>query len=311
MLWLILVIFIAVASSFSTYLDNYITDVHFKGRKPQAQKLFALPIYVITCIIIALIFPLQELPLHAIAILIGVGAINALSNILYYKALIDENSTGATIFSQLEPLLYLVLGWTLLGQHITGTEVVAFMLILLAPLIIIFSANKRSKKLEIRAITLLAIFSALQVTANIIFIKFSGLDDITVNSDVNIFATAFFFTVLGNLIADSILAVTLKSWRTRFWNVVKKAKYKYLIPAAINEIIFAPVQFAYRFALIIAPVAIVSVTANALILIVTFAMGIILSIIWPIFGREKLKKRIILAHLAAIVLTIVGILLLG
>jgi len=311
MLWLILVIFVAIASSFSTYLDNYITDVHFKGRKPQAQKLFFIPTSLLTCILIALIFPLQEFPLHATLILIGVGAVNALSNILYYKALVAENSTGVTIFSQLEPLLYLTLGWIFLGQHITGTEALAFMLILLAPLVIIFSASKRTQKLEIRAVTLLATFSALQVAAAIIFVKFAGLDLVAADTNINIFATAFFFITLGSLITDLLLAVALKSWRTRFWHVVKKSKHRYLIPAIVNEILFTPAYFAQRFALIIAPVALVSVTTSALSLIFTFVMGVVLSLIWPAFGREKLKQRTILAHLAAIALIVAGIIILG
>jgi drug/metabolite transporter (DMT)-like permease len=263
------------------------------------------------CILIALIFPLQELPLQTIIILIGVGIVNSLASIFYYKALVAEDATGATIFTQLEPLLYLILGWTILGEHIAPTEILAFILILLAPLIIIFTANKRSQKLEIRAITLLAICTTMQVVANIVFIKFSGLEDIAINNnEFNIFATAIFFTMIGNLITDTSLALIFKSWRTRFWNVVKKAKHRYVIPALINEIIYAPVDLVYRFALIIAPVAIVSVATGALSLIITFALGIILSILWPTFGREKLKKRIILAHLLATVLAVMGIIIL-
>ena len=63
-------------------------------------------------------------------------------------------------------------------------------------------------------------------------------------------------------------------------------------------------------ALTLGPVAIVSVVANASMMILTFVLGIILTIIWPNFGREKLKKRRVLAHLVATVLAVIGIIML-
>jgi len=310
MLWLILVVCVAIAESLSSFIDNYITDVCFKGRKSQAQELFGVPACLIICIITAIIFPLQVVPLQVAGILILTGILNSLSFLFYYKALSDENATGAVIFLQLSPVLYFILGWFLLGEHISSTEIVAGVFILLAPLVVILSANKRSKKMEMRAATFLIMFSIIQVVANIIFVKFSGLDEIALNNEIGLFATAFFLAMFGRFISDFALVCIFKSWRAKFWRVAKQFKHKLFIPMAINEIMYAAVEFALRFALIIAPVAIVSVTANALELTITFILGIILSILWPVFGREKLKKRNILSHLAAILLAMIGIILL-
>jgi len=310
MLWLVLVVCVAVGASLGGFIDNYVTDVCFKGKKSQAQELFGVPACLAICITIAVIFPLQVVPLQVAGILIFVGVLNSLSFLIYYKALSAENTTGAAIFIQLSPVLYFLFGWFLLGEHISPIEIIAGFFILMAPLVVILSTSKRSKKMEIRAGILLILYSTIQVIANIIFVKFSGLDEITLNSEINLFATAFFLTMLGRFLSDFVLVCIFKSWRAKFRRVAKQFKHKLIIPMAINEVMYAGVEFALRFALVIAPVAIVSVTANAFELIVTFVLGIILSIIWPVFGREKLKKRNILAHLAAILLATVGIILL-
>ena len=67
---------------------------------------------------------------------------------------------------------------------------------------------------------------------------------------------------------------------------------------------------AHKDTLVIGTAAIVSVTANSSQLILTFVMGIILTHLWPKFGREKLNKHIVRAHLIATVLAVIGIVIL-
>jgi hypothetical protein len=38
-------------------------------------------------------------------------------------------------------------------------------------------------------------------------------------------------------------------------------------------------------------------------------MGLLLTLIWPKFGREKLQKKVILVHFIATILVVIGIVL--
>ena len=69
-------------------------------------------------------------------------------------------------------------------------------------------------------------------------------------------------------------------------------------------------EFASRWSLILGVAALASVVANVAELILTFVLGLVLSAIWPKFGREKLNRHIIIAHLLAVVLCITGIIIL-
>ena len=306
MLWIFLSILVAITMSISVFIDNYVTDVCFKGRLPQAQKFFGVPAYLLTCIITALIFPIASVEIHNALILIAAGVLSSIGSIWYYKALTTEDSTGATIFLQLAPVIYLVVGWTLLQQHISPLQILAFCLILSAPLVVIFATPKRSKKLRLRAALLIFLYLLFAVSSNLIFV---GLSSDGQSGAVTHFPTAFFYVILGKFLTDLTLMIIFRSWRKRLKLAIKTSKHKLVLPMALNEIFFIMTEIAYRLALIIAPVALVSVLTNSLQLIITFLLGIILTLIWPIFGRERLRPRIIVAHSIAIILAIAGIIL--
>jgi hypothetical protein len=69
-------------------------------------------------------------------------------------------------------------------------------------------------------------------------------------------------------------------------------------------------DFTYRAALFMAPsVAVASAASDSSTPIVIFFMGILLTLIWPEFGREKLNRKSIIVHLIATILVVVGIVL--
>lgn len=301
MLWLILAILVALAWSFGAFIDNYNTDVNFKGKLPQGQKVFGAIAYTLTAIIIAIFWPILPMEITPILLLILSGAISAIASIPYYNALKSENATGATIFIQLAPVLYLVAGWLFLGQEIKPLEIVAFLVVLAAPILVIASTGKRQKRLEFWAAGLLMIYLLFSVGSNVLFLEVMDGGD---------FVTAFFWFMVGKALADVVLVAAFKKWRKRFFAVLKARKGKFMTALVVNQGVYTFAEVAYRMALTLGPVAIVSVVANASMMIITFILGIILTLIWPNFGREKLKKRTVLAHLGATILAVIGIIML-
>ena len=287
------------------FIDNYASDVYFKGNGAVSQKLFYGYAYLLLSSVILVFtgFNIFVTSWSVIAIVILSGILASVAGIPYYKALEIEDSTNLGIFIQLAPILYLVLGWIFLGETITPTQFIAFFVILAAPLLIILTTRKRSRKVKLRAVFYAFLFVLIAVISNLIFVKAS-------TPDLN-FASSIALLFIGKGIANLVIVYMRPKWRKRFRNVLKSSHRKVLRPLIINSCIGAIKDFAYRGALIAAPaVALASAASDSAEPIVIFFMGLVLTIIWPKFGREKLNRKTVLVHLIATVLVVAGIVLL-
>ena len=302
--WLIFVLITVLFESFRIFLDNYLSDYYFKGRHSVSQKYF----YGIAFVIFALILiPFAGIDfsvglISTIMIFIIAGIINSFAGIPYYKVLELDDSANLGIFIQLSPVLYLILGWLFLGETISPTQLVAFFIILSAPLLILFTTRKRSRKIKIKAIFYAFLYVLLAVISNLIFVKESS-QDIT-------FAGAMAFLFLGKGLGNLLIMAARPKWRRRFRDVMQSSHKKVLRPLFGSLTLSLVKDFTYRAALILAPsVALASATSDSSEPIFIFFMGVVLTIIWPNFGREKLQRKSIIVHLIATVLVVIGIIL--
>lgn len=298
-------LYIAIAVSIGAcriFINNYITDYYFKGRDANAQKNFYwLPfiIFGIVCICISGI-DFVNVPFYTYAFFILAGASTAIAGIFYFKALELSDSTDFGIFSQLSPVFYLILGWIFLGQKITSTQLIAFIIIISAPILIVLTTKKRSRHLRIKAILYTLLDIAISATATSIFVK---LD----TGDVN-FPTEIGLTLLGNGIGNAIIVFLNPKWRKRYRFVLKSSHHKVLFPLICDATLEVIQKFARNYALVIASsIALTSAIIDSTKPIVIFFMGILFSILWPNFGREKMNRKTIIVHLIATILVVIGI----
>ena len=177
-------------------------------------------------------------------------------------------------------------------------------MILCGPFLVIATTRKRSRKLKIKAAIQASLYVIISVVANLIFVRASDVTEMSFIQDM-------IFVFLGKGIGNIIICGFKPTWIQRFNTVVKKTKGKMLRPLIINAIIGVTKDFTYRAALTLAPaVAIASVATDSASPIVVFFLGILFTIIWPAFGREKLDKKSVLVHLIATVLVVAGIIIL-
>ena len=103
----------------------------------------------------------------------------------------------------------------------------------------------------------------------------------------------------------------MPKWHKRYRAVAQRSHQKVLRPLCFSFAFCVTKDFTQYSAPILAPsVAIASVVADSSKPIVIFIMGLILTALWPKFGREKLTRRSIAIHLIATILIVVGIILL-
>ena len=305
MTWLLYIAITLIVDSLRIFIDNYVSDVYFKGRNAVSQKLFyGYSISVASILILALTgFDFSAFTLNLFFALILAGVISSISGIFYLKALELDNATNLGIFIQLAPVLYLILGWLFLGETISPIQFIAFLIIISASALIIATAHKRSRQIRIKAAIFSFIYVLIAVISNLIFVK--------ANTTGASFITTTAFLLLIKSLTNLVLVYSIPKWHHRYYTVVKQSKGKIFRPMLANTVIGTVKEFVYRAALVTAPtVALASAVSDSSGPIVIFFMGIILTIIWPKFGREKLQKRTVIIHLIAIVLVVTGVVLL-
>ncbi|MCQ2571233.1 MAG: DMT family transporter [Candidatus Saccharibacteria bacterium] len=300
MLWLILCITAALIWSVGAFIDNYITDVIFKGKTPQGMKALNGPFYLIIATIVGIICKIQFPEVSQIVLLLISGALSSVSSLAYYQALKNEEATGAAIFYQLQPVLFLIIDFILFGETISLRQIIGFAVILLAPVLVVFARKRaKSRRMALNAAALLVLYVIIATVSA----------EIAVRSTSNVdYKAVFVIYLIGRGISDCLLGLIPK-FRKRHKYIMKHNKKTYIGVVAINQCLSAAADFIYRYGLVIGVAALGSAVTNAAELILTFILGIILSIIWPNFGREKLHKHLIIAHAVAIVLCVVGIII--
>lgn len=302
MTWIFLSLFAALGYSICAFIDNYQTDVVFSKKIPQSQKIVNGISYIILAIAIFIFARPAAIENWQIGLLILSGAIASLSSIPYYLGLKNEEATGAAIYYQLIPLIYLLVGWLVFREPIELRQIIGFIVVIIAPILIIFSRKRpRSRRKEFVS-ALFFILYAITAAA-------SGLLSTKIGENIP-FSTVFFYFLLGRGVSDLALYACHKSWQQRM-KFIWRRKRKIFLPAIItNQLITAAAEAANRYALILGVAALSSVITNAAELILTFILGIVLSIIWPKFGREKLTRHVVIAHLLAVILCVIGIIIL-
>jgi len=302
--WIAFVILAVLFDSLRIFVDNYSTDVYFKGKGSASQKLFYGSFYMIAALAILAItnFNVSTVPFEILIPLVISGFFSSIAGISYFRALEIDNSTNLGIFIQLAPILYLVYGWFFLGERFSPIQLVAFGLILSASLMVVLTARKKSRKIRLRAFFCSMLAVLLNFVSNILFISADdGSFDFVKQISIILFAKGFM---------DVLVVYCNPRWHKRFRTVAISSRFKVFRPLISNCIFGMAKEFTYRGALATAPaIAIASVSSDSAEPIAIFFLGLILTLVWPKFGRESLNKKVVLVHLAATLLVVVGIVL--
>lgn len=300
--WLILVLITVIFDSSRIFIDNYISDCYFKGKGAVSQKLFYGYAFIVLAAILMLATGVDFSNFTPIVLFLLSGIMHSFAGIPYYRALELDDSTNLGIFIQLAPVIYLIMGWLFLGESFSVLQLVAFAVILSGPLLIIMTTRKRSRKVKIKAVFCAFLYVLIAVSANILFVKENN------NAENISFFTEMAFVFLGKGIGNLIIMYSMPKWRRRFLSVVKNSHKKVFRPLFSSCILGVTKDFTYRAALFLAPsVALASAASDSTTPIIIFFMGIVLTLIWPRFGREKLNRKSVLVHLIATVLVVIGI----
>ncbi|MDR0979603.1 MAG: DMT family transporter [Candidatus Nomurabacteria bacterium] len=294
----------AFCYAISAFIDNYLIDTQVKKLHVKCMTPIYIVLELLACAVILLVSRGSVLAVTASDVLIffGAAALNSVASVPYYMALKKSETTEVSLLSQTAPIMSLVLAWALLGETIGASQLVAFFLIIGSAVFLILRSGSKHMRIKLVAGGYILLTCALWVFSDIVFV---------LQARESAFMTSFFWLLLGGVAANMVQMAVMKNWRQDFKKFFARNRTRKVAIITVNEVIWGIAEASWRFGVVMLPVAIVSVVGNVSQLIITFVLGLILSSVFPRFGREKLTKKVVVNHALATVAIGVALVILG
>ena len=215
--------------------------------------------------------------------------------IAYYKAVEHDDISNIVILFQLEPVMILLFSFVFLGEVLTKSHLIGFVVILAAGLLV--SYKKIEGKFKLGKVFYLMVISGVLISASYLSIKYLY--------NTTTFWNAFLWSRLANMCAMLVLLVP--SIRKECVSTFKRISIKVKGLLGFKMIIDFTSFFVLGFALQTAPISLVNVIGTSVIPLVVFFLGLFSSIYFPSIVREQIDLKSIMAKITAIALVVFGI----
>jgi drug/metabolite transporter (DMT)-like permease len=299
MTWFFIALLTPLAHSIANFIDKIILSKYFKN-----YSLFVFLIYSAATSIVVLPvffllgkFNILEIPFFEILILIAGGFCLAIALFFYLFALYREDTSVIVPFFQLVPVFSFIIGYFILGESITVTQVVGSLIIILGGLTLSFEIEA-NRKIIFRhyVVAAMVVSSILSALSGILF-KLIALNN---NFWISNFWESVGFALLG------ILFFLFKPRdRANFLSSLKTHKHKVVGVVLLSEIITLFGNVTLNYAFLLAPVVLVRIVEGYQPIFVLI-LGIIITKKAPMFLQEKITSRHLVQKTLAIVIVCLG-----
>jgi drug/metabolite transporter (DMT)-like permease len=300
MSWLVFALCGPVLWAISVHLDKYLVERYFKDADVIVLLIFTALMGVVLMPIIAFFQPdLFAGGLLSVVLMTLSGVFYMTGITFYLRALQGHEASMVAPFFQSSPLFGYVLAYLVLGETLTGRQLLGGALIIVGVLSVSISGGaKRSGHARFRwqlaALMLCAGF--VLALSTLIFKAFALKDEFWV--------TAFWMFAGEALFGAAFLCIG--RYRRQFIHLCKTNGGALLAINASNELINLGGGLANRYALLFAPLALVQALGSTTTLFV-FVIGVLLTLFFPKVAREDLSARQFLSKGAAALLVAAGV----
>jgi len=300
-MWLLYAFSGPIAWAASIHIDKYILGKYFKHGSVAVSMVFTAIIGLLMLPFIAAFVPgIFSLDPTEIAIMIVSGLLYMGGLLFYLFALQGEEASVVAMLTPVGPILAYGLAFLFLGEKLTGMQALGGLLVVGGA----FLASLRlgSGKIRFRTKTTLWMTAAIVCLAfsSVIFKFFAVTES---------FWPATFWTYVGEaLFGVGILAI--RSERKIFTKLIRTNLRAVLGINAVNELINLGGSLGARYALVLAPLALVQAVTSTTPLF-AFFFALLITFFWPKLGKENLSRNILLQKGLAAALVFAGIWLAG
>jgi len=298
MSWLVFALSGPILWAISTHLDKYLVEKYFKDSNVAVMLVFTALTGALTLPFIAwhdpaaLALPAASATLIAFSGLLYMGAM-----LFYLRALQSEEASVIAPFYQASPLFGYVLAYAVLGETLTGVQMIGGILVVTGTLLVSWRSGAQQGFKARTTALMLACALALAVSS-LIFKAFSLRDE---------FWPTTFWMFAGQALFG-VLLLAIGPFRRQFVNLLRSNLGALLTVNAVNELVNLGGSLGMRYALTLAPLSLVQAVGSTTSLFV-FGFGVALSLLWPSFGRESVSSRDLIRKGGAALLVCAGIVL--
>jgi drug/metabolite transporter (DMT)-like permease len=200
------------------------------------------------------------------------------------------------------PVFNFFLGLIFLHERLSLIQIFGSLTILLGALSLTIEIEGDKFRLK-RGVIMLMIVACLVNSVYDLSFKFFGLD--------NNFWGMIFWIYIGHIIFGLFAFIFVKTWRDEIIGLFTRNNTVMLSLNMVNEFAAIVASIIFNYALLLMPIALVSVVSNGLQPFFVLIFGIILTLIWPTLAHEKLSRRDLMPKIISIVIIFVGTFLLN
>jgi drug/metabolite transporter (DMT)-like permease len=281
-------------------MDKYLVERYFKDSNVAVLLVFTALIGLLTLPFIWFFVPavaavgLANASLMAFSGLLYMGAM-----LFYLRALQSEEASVVAPFFQAAPLFGFVLGYVVLGETLSPTQMAGGTLIVAGTVLVSLRSGPRDRRRKTAfnfRLAALMLTCALSLAVSSLIFKIFALRD-------EFWPTTFWMFAGEALFGAALLAIA--SYRRQFLDLLRSNPGAVLSINAVNELVNLGGGLGTRFALVLAPLSLVQAIGSTTTLFV-FGFGVVLSLFFPKLGRENLSRRELLNKGLAAVLVAAG-----
>ena len=277
------------------HIDKYAVESYMQDRDPGALILFTSLAALLIGIVVRIFAPIERLPFHTSAIMIGAGMLLVFSYIPYLYALgKDEASNVAPLFQLITPVAY-VLALVFLGEHLALPQLVAGSMIFFGAVAI--SIDIGHMRLRLRTFLLMLLASTI-IAANIVIFKGFAL--------ATSFWTTVFYDLAGAVIAGVVIFLASARYRRDFAGAIRAHGSPVVTINLAAETISVAARMVNGYISLFIPIALVQFM-NGLQSLFILVIGIVLTTLAPHLGEEKIDRRSLARKFSAIILMCGGL----
>jgi uncharacterized membrane protein len=297
MSWLAFALCGPILWAISVHLDKYLVERYFKDADVIVLLIFtALMGLVLMPIIAALVDGVFTRDLTSIVLMTLSGILYMTGITFYLRALQGHDATVVAPFFQSSPLFGYVLAYLILGETLTGTQMLGGALIIVGVLSVSIAGGSRRGRFRWQLAGLMLCCGFIMSMATLIFKAFAIKDEF--------WATTFWMFAGEALFGAGFLCIG--PYRRQFVALLRSNGRALLALNASNELINLGGGLASRYALLFAPLSIVQAIGSTTTLFV-FAIGVLLTVLFPGVSRENLSAREFASKGVAAILVALGV----
>jgi len=300
-MWLLFAFSGPLAWAASMHIDKFLLEKYFKRGSVAVSMVFTAIIGLLLLPFILIFVPgVFAFDRLSIVVMIASGLLYMGGMLFYLYALQTEEASIVGLLSPAGPVLAFVLAFFVLGERLAPGQLVGGVMVVAGVFIASFRFGG-GKIIFRKHATMMMTAAIVCFAASSLIFKYFAVPEL--------FWPATFWTYVGEaLFGAGILAFA--SERRIFMKLIKTNPKVMLTTNAVNELVNLGGSLAARYALVLAPLALVQAVTSTTPLMV-FILGTIITMFLPKLGRENISKTILIQKSAAAILVVIGAILAG